>query len=215
MTGPGAARSLGDRAGYFSLPFVTGNSELPEIFVKMLPDGTFGPGAPVFYTSLTTLHFVLTVTDTVTGQTRTYGNDAGDPLCGAADVVFVDPAALRGPRASPAPSDPELRLFGGRFAITLEARHPSSGRTARGHSVFENDRFGYFSFPTLTGDAAFPEVLVKMIDGQAINGRFWLFFAGLTSLDYTLTVTDRESGDVRAFESSGLFCGSAITDLSP
>ena len=66
---PGAAHSLGDRAGYFGLPSATGDPDLPEIIVKMLGEGAFGqPGAAVFYTSLTTLPYGLTVTDTMTGR---------------------------------------------------------------------------------------------------------------------------------------------------
>ena len=211
------ARTLNDRSGYFSLPFITGDPELPEVVVKMLPDGTFGPGAPIFYTSLTTLPFVMRVTDTVTGGTKEYRNDSGQPLCGGADIAFgASLAAEFIPLAASAPtsSDGELRLLGDRYLLTLAARHPRTGRAATGHGVFRNDRFGYFSFPGLTGDADFPEVFVKMLDFRSITGTFLLFHAGLTSLDYTLTVTDTVTGAVRTYGSPGDFCGHVET-LSP
>ncbi len=32
--------------------------------------------------------------------------------------------------------------------------------------------------------------MVKVLDGTAINGNFWVFSGGLSDVDYTLTVTD-------------------------
>ena len=217
-TGSGEARPLSDRAGYFSLPFVTGDSELPEVLVKVLPDGTFGPGAPVFYSSLTTLPFTLTVTDTATGQTESYANASEAPLCGRADIAFGDaapaPESMGTAKAARADSEDALRLLGGRFEVTLTARHARTGRTATGHGVFRSERFGYFSFPAITGDAEFPEVFVKMLDFRSITGSFLLFHAGLTGFDYTLTVTDTITGAVRTVESAADFCG-AVATLSP
>ncbi len=73
------------------------------------------------------------------------------------------------------------------------------------------DRFGIFSLPGFTGDPQFPEVVVKMVDARSFTGKFWFFHTGLTSLDYTLTVTDSETGAVRTYESPGPFCGGADT----
>ena len=174
------ARTLNDQSGYFSLPFITGDPELPEVVVKMLPDGTFGPGAPIFYTSLTTLPFVMRVTDTVTGRTKEYRNDSGSRSAAARTLRSArlwQPSSSRWPASAPTSSDGELRLLGDRYLLTLAARHPRTGRAATGHGVFRNDRFGYFSFPGLTGDADFPEVLVKMLDFRSITGTFLLFHA--------------------------------------
>ncbi len=79
-------------------------------------------------------------------------------------------------------------------------------------------RFGYFSFPEVTGDPefpeVFPEVFVKMLDFRFLIGSFALFHAGLTGFDYTLTVTDTENGSVTTHESAGQFCG-AVHTLEP
>src|SRR5262245_22866601 len=84
------AWNLSDRSGYFTLPFATGGVNLPEVVVKMLPEGAFGQsGAPVFYSSLTTLRWVLTVTDTVTGLQKTYRSNEAAPFCGGADFPFA------------------------------------------------------------------------------------------------------------------------------
>jgi photosystem II stability/assembly factor-like uncharacterized protein len=208
---PGAAQLLSDRSGYFGLPFVTGDPEFPEVVVKMLPEGAFGAGgAPVFYSSLTTLPYFLTVTDTMTGQQRFYASNPGAPFCGGADFTSGATESSMSPRAEPAAaSETALHLLGGRFSVTLEARHPGSGRVATGAVMSSGDRSGFFSLPDFTGDPQFPEVVVKMIDARAIAGKFWFFYASLTSLDYTLTVTDSVTGAVRIYESATQFCGGA------
>jgi photosystem II stability/assembly factor-like uncharacterized protein len=204
---PGVARPLGDRAGYFSLPFATGDSELPEIAVKMLADGAFGgSGAPLFYSSLTTLPFVLTVTDTATGAVSVYPSNPDEPLCGGNALAFREGAVAE--RAAAADS---LALLGGRFTVTLEATHPRTGQLAGGAVLLAGDRFGIFSLPAFTGDPQFPEVVVKMVDARSFAGHFWFFHASLTSLDYVLTVTDSVTGAVRRYASTTPFCGDADT----
>ncbi len=76
----------------------------------------------------------------------------------------------------------------GRYEVTLTAKD-SSGKPVTGASVAQSGPFGFFSFPTLTGDATNPEVLVKVLEPAA--GKPWVFYAGLTNLDYTLNVQDK------------------------
>ncbi len=211
---PGAARPLSDRSGYFALTFATGDPDLPEVVVKMLPDGTFGSsGPPVFYSSLTTLPYFLTVTDTVTGRIKDYVSNPSMPLCGGTDLSFGAPESSMSPRAAPLPeAGTALSLLGGRFSVTLEARLSGSGPIVGGVAMASGERFGLFSLPEVTGDPQFPEVVVKMIDARSLDGRFWFFHAGLTSLDYTLTVTDSVTGEVRTYESATPFCGAADTE---
>ncbi len=38
------------------------------------------------------------------------------------------------------------------------------------------------------------ELVVKVVDGRSVNGRFWIFGAGLTDVAYELAVTDRTTG---------------------
>ncbi len=212
LNNPGAARPLGDRAGYFGLPFATGEPDLPEVVVKMLPEGAFGGGgAPVFYSSLTTLPYLLTVTDTATGRIEDYVSNLDTPLCGGTDLPFgsVEAASLRRTESASA-GETVLRLLNGRFSVTLEARVPH-GIVAAGRVMASLDQAGFFSLPDVTGDPGFPEVVVKMIDARSFAGEFWFFQTGLTSLDYTLTVTDSETGAVNTYDSAGPFCGAADT----
>ena len=214
---PGAAHSLGDRAGYFGLPTATGDSDLPEIIVKVLGEGAFGqPGAAVFYTSLTGLPYGLTVTDTMTGEQQVYASNRESPMCGGADRAFEESAQLvqSASTAALAKTASALEMLGGRFSVTLEAHHPRTGVVVTGQATALTDRSGFFGIAGVTGDPQFPEVVVKMVDGRGINGDFWFFHAGLTGLDYTLTVTDHVTGAVRTYESPGAFCGQADINLA-
>jgi photosystem II stability/assembly factor-like uncharacterized protein len=213
---PASAWPLGDRSGYFGFAFATGDASLPEVVVKILGEGAFGtPGARIFYTSLTTLPWTLTVTDTVTGLSETFQNDPAAPFCGGAARSFasVDTATERR-QAVPIFAQESLRLLNGRFSVTLTA-HRASGDELAVKAVPETDRFGYFSFPGAVGDPTFPEVVVKMIDYRLITGKFWVFQAGLTSFEYTLTITDTETEESRTYEGNTPFCGSADTSAFP
>ena len=48
-------------------------------------------------------------------------------------------------------------------------------------------------------DPANVELVVKVLDGRGSNGKFWVFAASLTSLEFTLTVTDIETGKQRVY----------------
>jgi photosystem II stability/assembly factor-like uncharacterized protein len=210
---PGTARPLADRGGYFSLPFATGDAELPEVIVKVLGHGALGlDGSPIFYASLTTLPYVLTVTDTFTGEQETYRSDSAQSLCGAVDVAFEPEAApAHGPPAVKSAAV-DLRLLSGRFSVTLSARHPRTGAVTSGQAIASADRYGFFTFPAFTSDPTLPEVIVKMLDFRPINGQFLVFYTGLTSVDYTLTVTDSVTGATRTYESPGDYCGGVASD---
>jgi photosystem II stability/assembly factor-like uncharacterized protein len=209
---PAPAHAVGDRTGYFAFPAFTGDANLPEVLVKMLGEGALGPGgASVFYSSLTSLRFVLTVVDTKTGLQRAYYSRSDAPFCGQADFPF--PPATAAPRSGVSAEAASLSLLGGRFVATLSARHSRTGASAAGHAVALAERSGYFSLPSVTGDAALPEVLVKMVDHRSVSGHFWLFYSGLTGLDYTLTLQDTVTGAIRTYESPGNLCGDADTSI--
>ena len=60
------------------------------------------------------------------------------------------------------------------------------------------DRFGWFSFPTLTNDPGNPEVTVKVLEAPTF-GHYWLFWSAMTSLHYTMTVRDVSTGQVEVY----------------
>lgn len=105
-----------------------------------------------------------------------------------------------------------LCLLDARFKVDLSARDARTGRTSAGVAIGENDLFGYFSLPELTGLADSPEAFVKIIDGRPVSGRFWIFYGGLTDLEFTMTVTDTVTGRVKTYsKAAGSFCGNADT----
>lgn len=213
----GLAVSETDGFGYFSLPAFTGDTTLPEILVKMV-DADVAPWNSewVFFSGLTDVSYVVTVTDTTTGEARSYLNDPSSPFCGGADTsafpaggaASVVPARAGALRSS---GGADLPLMSGRFRLTLSATDPRTGRTTTGTAIVRDDRFGYFSLPGLTGDPNLPEIFVKMIDGRRVTGTFWLFFGGLTDVGYTLTLEDSVTGEARTYPSPGAFCSAADT----
>ena len=218
---PVQAVRQGSNFGFFSFPALTGDPRLPELFVKIV-DATSLPGGGFwfFHGSLTSVSYSLTVTDMQTGAVREY---YGQDLCGTVDTS----AFPRGPAegalnelavdATSGGINEPLELLSGRFRLSLTSIDPRTGLIAVGFSIPQTDRFGYFSLPTLTGDPYFPEVFVKMIDATSLPaGKFWLFYSGLTTLPYTLTVEDTVTGTIRTYRSeapdSTQLCG-AVVDL--
>ena len=221
----GQAVPQGDEFGYFSLPQLTGDPALPEVVVKMADATSLSPGGGwfwVFYSALTSLPYEITVTDTATGQVRTYWSDG---FCGGADTSAFPGGAAAGAkklstvRTTLSASGDTLSLLGNRFQATLTATNPRGGTTAPGAAIPQGDRFGYFSLPAFTGNPNFPEVFVKMIDATSLpGGDFWLFHTGLTDLRYTLTVTDSVTGAVKTYQNDpsdpARLCGGADTAFS-
>ena len=92
----GSPVPLGNGAGYFSLPDLTGDRFFPEVMVKMV-DASASPALGgtfwVFHSPLTDVQYTLTVTDTIRGRVRTYNNAAAAPgqLCGGVDTSAFQP----------------------------------------------------------------------------------------------------------------------------
>lgn len=229
-TGNGLPIPQTDLFGYFAIPDLTGNPDNPEVFVKML-DGRLVNGSHwVFYGGLTDFEYDLVVTDTATGSVRVYPKP-GFEFCGGADTSafsaksvgatlrpFDSTSRSSGLTSSAAenagPCDPatEICLLDGRFALSLGAKDPRTGNTASGLPIPQSDLFGYFSIPGLTSNPDNPEIFVKMLDGQLVNGHSWVFYGGLTDFEVTLAVRDTQSGTTQTYsKEGGSFCGGADT----
>lgn len=60
------------------------------------------------------------------------------------------------------------------------------------------------------------ELAVKALDGRARNNAFWGFAAGLTDVEYQLTVTDTVAGVSKTYSNpSRPFCGLGDTSAFP
>lgn len=221
--GPGLAIPRNNLFGYFSIPALTSNPDNPEVFVKVLDGRVVNGFFWVFYGGLTDLEYTVTVRDFQTGVTRQYLKSAGSADGGFDTLAFsggsstVDPppgAATTGSAA--APVSPGCTGDAGTlclnashsFFVSLSARDQRTGHTGVGQAISQNDIFGYFSIPALTSNSDNPEVFVKVLDGAPVNGHFWVFFGGLTDLEYTITVREVSTGRVRTyFEPAGSAAG--------
>ncbi|HEX4953834.1 MAG TPA: hypothetical protein VF017_10620 [Thermoanaerobaculia bacterium] len=93
--------------------------------------------------------------------------------------------AVREPEESP-----ELRLQEGRFRLMVSWEPPEGG--APRHAIAQplGDQAGTFWF----FDEDNIEVTVKLLDGRAVNDRFWLFVASMTDVAFRLSVMDVGDG---------------------
>ena len=86
------------------------------------------------------------------------------------------------------------------FDVTISAQDPNHGDAlSAGQAVSVTDRFGWFSFPGITNDPGNPEVTVKVLEAPTF-GHYWIFWSAMTSLKYTMTVTDVTTGQVQVYE---------------
>ena len=58
------------------------------------------------------------------------------------------------------------------------------------------------------------EMLVKVLDGCGITGRFWVFAAATTNVEYTLRVTDTDTGTTKSYFNRLGTASPAITDTA-
>jgi PKD repeat protein len=85
------------------------------------------------------------------------------------------------------------------FDLTLSARDPRTGNTGVGKVIGQNDVYGYFSLPTLSGNAGNPEIIVKMVDATGIGQNYWVFYGAMTDLEFTLAVQENATGVVKNY----------------
>lgn len=94
------------------------------------------------------------------------------------------------------------------FDLTLSARDPRTGNTGSGKVIGQNDVYGYFSIPAVSGNAGNPEVIVKMVDATGIGQNYWVFYGCMTDLEYTLSVKENATGAVKTYsKDAGKPCG--------
>jgi photosystem II stability/assembly factor-like uncharacterized protein len=135
------------------------------------------------------------------------GSSPADRLSGAFDLAVTgDPPRLfagtdrgvwvAGADTSPCvPDDVTLCLNGGRF----EARvgwQDFQGGAGPGHAVPLTGDTGAFWFFRDTN----LELAVKVLDGRAANGFWWVFYGSLSNVPFTLVVRNTENGDVRHYD---------------
>ncbi|HYG63998.1 MAG TPA: hypothetical protein VEL74_15590, partial [Thermoanaerobaculia bacterium] len=235
-TGTGHAVPDSDQSGFFWF-FDQANLEL---VVKALDGRALNGRWWIFYGALSDVEYWLTVTDTQTGQVRRYHNPPGN-LCGKGDTsAFPLPAAASSgvaadesfeavPFSGTAVLEADhlaagtglvtaaagscggganaLCLLGSRFRVEVDWRR-RDGVTGVGTPVPRTDQSGTFWF----FDPANLELVVKILDGRALTGRFWVFYGALSDVQYRITVTDTVTGASKVYQNpAGNLCGRGDT----
>lgn len=206
---PARARAYSDKSGFF---WFFGPDNI-EVGVKVL--GPVNGKWWVFHGAGTDREYTLAVTDTVTGEVRSYVKPNGS-FCGEADTQAFPAAtpAFFGEPDSKEPSD-SLKATSGctpsstrmclqedRFQVEVlrnGVAQPSVELTSDSGSVW------FFN-----ADNA--EVFVKVLDGRSANNHFWVFYGSMTDRDFTVRVVDTHTGQEVTYDNSlGNNCGNGDT----
>jgi glucose/arabinose dehydrogenase/PKD repeat protein len=116
---------------------------------------------------------------------------------GAARHLITTPAAGATFTATYTPvPDGQLALGGDRFRIAVAWR--SATNSGVGHAAALTTDSGYFWFFA----AENIELLVKVLDGCGLNGKYWFFAAGLTDVATEISVTDTATGATRTYRNA-------------
>lgn len=217
---PAPAVPLTSDTGYFWF-FSSNNIEL---VIKAVDGRGFNQHFWVFYGALSDVAYTITVTDTATGAVKTYTNPPGH-LASVADVVAF-PAGSPGAAQAAATRSSSMDDFVREQSRQLSAlaTHAASAVCLGDGTTLclNNSRFQVrviFSAPTLgifnanaqavplTTDTGYfwffsannIELVIKAVDGRAFNGFFWVFYGALSDVEYTITVTDSETGAVKTY----------------
>lgn len=143
---------------------------------------------------------------TAGGEPGARRGDGPDPVEGVVygDAIVLDPGTVFDPddisgaglpqAATCVPDATSLCLDGGRFQVGVEWAD-FTGNNDTGRAVPLSDDTGSFWF----FDATNVELVLKVLDGRAINGHFWVFYGALSNVEYRVTVTDTVTGEVRVY----------------
>ena len=208
-----------------------------EMLIKVLDGCSLNDRFWVFSAATTDVEYTLRVTDTDAGVIQEYFNPLGtaspaitdtsafatcsagssagekrvDPVVNLERSVFglveaeADPGESKGLCV---PSSVDLCLNDNRFRVEVEWRDPAGNRgSARVVPVDSRDSGLLWFFSDNNW-----EMLVKVLDGCALNDRFWVFSAATTDVEYTLRVTDTENDEVQEYFNPLGTASPAITD---
>ncbi len=231
-SGRGGAILGTDSTGYF---FFTDPTNY-ELILKILSQNGV---IKVYYGELTDLKFTITVTDTESGDVKTYQNSPGD--CGAIDEdAFA--AGSAGSEATPitAPGGAKLGLAGTfgtlraagapaaeaqrgtcvpapgtlcldnrRFKVTTDWMNQFNGQSGNGIAKSLSDISGLFTFT----DATVVELVTKVVE---FSDRVAFYYASLTDYEFDITVEDTIGGTTKTYHNAaGNYCGGLDNSAFP
>jgi hypothetical protein len=206
-SGTGRSLARSDAAGFFSF----GDPSNLELMVKLLD---FGDVVKVFWGQLTNLRYRLIVTDLKTGQAKTYQNTPGE--CGGIDqgafpggggLDLLSPQANQIVSAAAGCKNSSGALcLDNRFTVSVNWRNPGNGTSGQAVAVPFSKVTGAFHF----GNPSNLELMTKVItQGDRVD----FFWGALSDLEYTIDVTDTQTGQVKTYQNAaGRYCGGLQVD---
>ena len=214
-SGTGTAVTLTPDTGYFW--FFSSNNV--ELVVKVLDGRAVNGRFWVFSGALTDVEYTLRITDTKTGAVQSYFNPQGT-LSSFSDANAFAPGAILPGRAAGADGPAEggsatrsvifdardaasscqvnpttLCVHNGRFQARVAWEVPSQGTSGSGTATTLTADTGHFWFFSPNN----VEIVLKVVDGRAFNGKFWVFAGSLSDVKYTITVTDTLTGQTNTY----------------
>lgn len=142
-------------------------------------------------------------------------NQFGQNICTDTETQTV---TVTGEASGNCVADAEtLCLLDGRFQVTARFHNPSSGNIvpAKVYTPFSADKTGMFWF--FRQDNV--ELIVKTLDGRPVNNAFWVFYGGLSNVEYWIEVVDTENAEndetVEYHNEPGVICGVPDTEAFP
>jgi PKD repeat protein len=188
-----------------------------ELMVKVLDGSTINGYFWFFSGALSSVEYTITVTDTSNNAVKTYHND--EPNFGSIADVSAFPAtpatSAEHPASATTASVPHgsgafqstkstaaaepcvagpttLCLNQGRFKVEVAYVGDPSGAGQSVPLTSDTGAFWFFQSSNL-------ELMIKILDGRTINEHFWVFYGALSDVEYTITVTDTETGTVKTY----------------
>jgi hypothetical protein len=190
-----------------------------ELIVKMFDGRPLTPTFWAFYGGLSDVEYWIVITDTETGESKTYHNEPGN-LCGLGDVSAFPAPSSSAPKsfaASPPPrpvtgslcAPGTLCLSGGRFQVEVTWKtgdDEAAGTPVPFTGTDESGLFWFFSEDN-------KELVVKIVDGRSVNGKFWFFYGALSDVEYQIRVTDTANEATKVYNNPrGNLCGKGDTE---
>ena len=126
-------------------------------------------------------------------------HEASDGLRQAAPYVaaYKRSKQREEPRYPCAETEDSDCMADGRFTVRASYRHPGAAGSerARIRDVYLGDTATLFYFFSADN----PELLVKVLDGCALNGHYWVFGSAATDREYEVTIADAVGGGSRSY----------------
>jgi len=106
---------------------------------------------------------------------------------------------VRSPERCLGPTEERLCLQDGRFTVSGSWRaFDSTEGSARAAPIPDSDESGQLWFFS----AGNRELTVKVLDGCAFNGRWWVFVSSASTVSYQVFVHDNVSGETRTYDNA-------------